>query len=306
LLVEHAPESTEVPLTSVIIPTYNRARFLPDVLASVFAQRGNGPYEVIVVDDASSDDTAAVLQSLGPGLRCIRHERNQGVAAARATGAGAARGRFLAFHDSDDHMLPDRLATLERYLASDPDVGAVFANGVIESDDGPAGTVVPSALAAQLDGRRFGVREILRDQLPVFLQTALIRREVFEAVGGIDTSLDRHADLHLACRLALSAPTVFLDQPMFRYSLHGTNQTANRLRLREGLAVVMRRLRASNPEVLATVGPAWYRRREARHHYRIARAHFRAGRRDQAHGAIREAVALAPTSLRYRWYQWWI
>src|SRR5262245_42345930 len=136
---EHAP------VISVVIPTYNRAPFLADMLASVFAQIDAPPYEVLLVDDASTDDTAAAVAATGLPVTLVRLERNGGVARARQTGAERARGRFLAFHDSDDLMLPDRLRTLARHLESRPDAGAVFSNGVVESDAGePAGQVVPA------------------------------------------------------------------------------------------------------------------------------------------------------------------
>ena len=293
------------PVVSVVIPSHNRARFLSETLDTVFAQRDCPPFEVIVVDDASTDDTEAVVRSYQNPVEFIRLASNRGVATARQTGAARARGDLLAFHDSDDGMLPGRIGALATYLQAHPAVGAVFANGEVERPDGTvAGCVVPHELAARLDGRPFSVREILRNQVPVYLQASLIRRSVFEAVDGIDTSLDRHADLDLACRLTLVAPVVFHDRPVFRYRLHGTNQTRDRLRLRAGLVVVMRRLRARYPDALAAVGPEWFRRREARHLYRIARARHRAGDAGRARAAIVEALALEPWSLRYRWLSW--
>lgn len=301
------PASTpqDAPAISVVIPAHNRAARLPDVLESVFAQTACPPFEVIVVDDASTDATADVVaRSLHP-VQLIRLERNAGVATARQRGADAARGSLLAFHDSDDFMLPGRLGDLARVLAASRQLGAVYANGIIERDGRPDGrSVVPQALAHRLDGRRFGVREIFRRQLPVYLQAALIRREVFDAAGGFDTTLVRHADLELTCRVILTAPAMFVDQPVFRYQLHGANQTRDLVRLREGLVDVMRRLRVHRPDAVAEVGRGWFRRREAKHLYRIARLRRRSGDVEPAMRAIREAVALEPLSVRYRWLSW--
>jgi len=304
-ITQAASGLAEPPVISVVIPTYNRAPFLREVLDSVFAQRDCPPFEVVLVDDASTDDTAAVLAALPEPVEVVRLRRNGGVAAARQAGVARARGTLLAFHDSDDLMLPGRLARLADYLAEHPEVGAVVADGETESETGaPQGRVVPPALATRLAGRRVGVREILRDGLPVYLQSALIRRVVFEEAGGIDATLDRHADLEMVSRLSLAAPLVFLNEPVFRYRLHGANQTRNRLRLREGLVVVMRRLRTRRPEALALVGRGWFRRRESRHLYRIARTRWRAGDAERARLAIREALGLAPASLRCRWLAW--
>jgi glycosyltransferase involved in cell wall biosynthesis len=292
----------DAPEISVVIPAHNRADRLPAVLDSVLAQTDCPPFEVVVVDDASTDDTSAAVRA---PARLVRLERNAGVATARQRGAEAASGALLAFHDSDDFMLPGRLGALARVMRTQPELGSVYANGIIEQDGRPTGRmVVPDGLARHLDGRRFGVREIFRQQLPVYLQTALIRREVFERIGGFDTTLVRHADLELTCRLVLAAPALFVDRAVFRYQRHGDNQTRDLVRLREGLVDVMRRLRERRPEAVEAIGPWWFRRREAKHLYRIARLRRRTGDVEPAGRAIREALALEPLSLRYRWLSW--
>jgi glycosyltransferase involved in cell wall biosynthesis len=108
------------PLVSVIIPTYNRARLVQEALASVEAQTFRD-FEVLVVDDGSTDDTAEAL-ALQRGVRVLRHRSRQGVAAARNLGIAAARGEWLAFLDSDDLWLPDKLARQIAYLEQRPDL----------------------------------------------------------------------------------------------------------------------------------------------------------------------------------------
>jgi glycosyltransferase involved in cell wall biosynthesis len=293
------------PVISVVIPTYNRAAFLPDALAGVFAQRDCPSFEVIVVDDGSTDGTRASLAALPSPVRTVVLPENRGIAVARAAGVAEARGRLLAFHDSDDEMLPGRLGVLAAYLEQRPEVGAVCANGEVESPEGRlVGPVVSHDHARRLDGRRIGAREILRDGLPFFLQAVLVRRDVFDRAGGIDTDLDWHADWEIGCRLALIAPLVFLDRPVFRYRQHAGSLTADRVRMREGFVTAIRKLRASRPELVAAVGEEWLRRREARHLYRLARARWRAHDRARARAAIGEALALVPHSLRYRWLSW--
>lgn len=300
---------TPVPTISVVLPTYDRAHLLAATLASVLAQRDCPPYEVLVVDDGSSDATPALVAELGARVRSVRLPRNGGVARARAAGVAQARGALLAFHDSDDLMLPGRLGRLAAVLDANPDVDAVFANGVVDRDGTPtADAVVPRPLARCLDGRAFGVREVVRDGLPVFLQAALIRRRAFDAAGGIDVTLTRHADLDLACRLALAGRTMFLDLPVFRYRLHDANQTRDRLQLREGMVAVMRRLREHHPEALAQLGPAWFRRRERKHLYRIAWRHWMSAWLEArptelvvAGSALRQALGLQLRELPTRW-----
>ncbi|MGB3624622.1 MAG: glycosyltransferase family 2 protein, partial [Henriciella sp.] len=97
-------------LVSVVIPTYNRARTLRRAVESVLRQSYTN-LELIVVDDASTDDTKAVLSSINdPRMRVITYEFNRGCAAARNIGARDARGEYLAFQDSDDEWLADKLS----------------------------------------------------------------------------------------------------------------------------------------------------------------------------------------------------
>jgi glycosyltransferase involved in cell wall biosynthesis len=296
------------PVISVIIPTFNRAHLLGAAIDSVLAQRDCPPFEIVVADDGSTDDTTALLSRFGPALRIVRLARNGGVAGARAAGVTRAHGLLLAFHDSDDLMLPGRLGRLAAFLGAHPDVDAVFANGLVGDDASGGTTVVPGPFARCLDGRQFGVREIVRDGLPVFLQAALIRRRAFDEAGGIDVTLTRHADLDLACRLALTGRTVFLDVPVFRYRLHDANQTRDRLQLREGMVAVMRGLRERHPQAVAELDPTWFRRRERRHLYRIAWRHWMSAWLEArprellvASDALRQALGLEVRHLPDRW-----
>ncbi|MDY0039233.1 MAG: glycosyltransferase family A protein, partial [Desulforhabdus sp.] len=100
-------ETSMAAVVSVIIPTYNRASFLKEALDSVLLQQ-NAEMEVIVVDDGSTDDTAAIVESFGRAVTYL-YQSNAGVSAARNTGIKAARGRWLALLDSDDLWLPGKL-----------------------------------------------------------------------------------------------------------------------------------------------------------------------------------------------------
>jgi glycosyltransferase involved in cell wall biosynthesis len=114
---------TDAPSITVVIPAYNRASTLARALASV-ARQTLAAAEVIVVDDGSSDGTAAVAGACEhPGLRIIRHDSNRGAAAARNTGLRAARGDYIALLDSDDEWTPDKLAMqLAELCAATPDI----------------------------------------------------------------------------------------------------------------------------------------------------------------------------------------
>jgi glycosyltransferase involved in cell wall biosynthesis len=106
-----SPSSAAKPLdVTVLIPAYNRVGLIERAIASVRAQRPAPPKELIVVDDASSDDTAAIAEGLG--AKVIRHQRNRGPSGARNTGLEAAGQTWVALLDSDDEWMPDHLHTL--------------------------------------------------------------------------------------------------------------------------------------------------------------------------------------------------
>ena len=111
------------PLISVIIPTFNAGRFLPDAIASI-RQQSYEPLEIHLVDDGSTDETKSLAQQW-PEVRYL-HQPNQGAAAARNTGIRAARGSLLAFLDADDLWTPDHLRILLPHLLSEPSLQFVW------------------------------------------------------------------------------------------------------------------------------------------------------------------------------------
>src|SRR5262245_9487013 len=114
------------PEVSVVIPTYNRAGFLKTAITSALAQTLQN-FEIIVVDDASQDDTEKILRQFQDSrIRLIRHKTNQGVAAARNTGVVNSKGKFIAFLDDDDQWFPQKLEKQLRVLEKNPTVGVVY------------------------------------------------------------------------------------------------------------------------------------------------------------------------------------
>ena len=160
------------PLVSVVIPVYNGECYLASALQSIFEQDYH-PFEIIVVDDGSDDDTAKIARS----FREIRYiyQSNQGAAAARNAGVGAARGELIAFLDADDIWVPNKLSAQTDYLLKHPEVGYVVARArnFLESE-----THFPTWLPDELlvKGAQF---------LP---STLVVRKTVFYQVGEFDRS----------------------------------------------------------------------------------------------------------------------
>jgi glycosyltransferase involved in cell wall biosynthesis len=166
---------TQPPLISVIVPAYQAARTLKDALSSVFSQ-GYTPLEILVIDDGSTDETAALAARFGPPVVCLRQE-NAGPAAARNCGLRAARGELIAFLDADDLWPPNKLAVQVARLLEDPELD------VVQGRIAYLGFAAP-AIALEAEGTVPGVH----------LGGALFRRRVFTRVGLFDPALRRGED----------------------------------------------------------------------------------------------------------------
>ncbi|MBW2258128.1 MAG: glycosyltransferase family 2 protein, partial [Deltaproteobacteria bacterium] len=116
------PRKTSAPKVSVVIPVYNRERYIGQAIDSILSQSFRD-FELIVVDDGSSDGTPAVVERCGdPRVRLVRHETNQGIPRTRNRGLLEARGEYVAWLDSDDVALPQRLRVQVDVLDRSPGI----------------------------------------------------------------------------------------------------------------------------------------------------------------------------------------
>ena len=130
---------SEAPRVSAIIPTYNYARYVAAAIKSVLAQSFKD-LEIVVVDDGSTDETTETLRPFAERIRYIP-QVHRGLAAARNVGIRVARGRYLAFLDSDDFWLPDKVSMQVARLDAEPAVGVVYCEAVLF--DEASQTVIP-------------------------------------------------------------------------------------------------------------------------------------------------------------------
>ena len=126
-------ERARSPLVTVVIPAHNRESCVGDAIESVLAQETDFQFEVIVVDDGSTDSTAEIGRSCGYPVRVVSKE-NGGPASARNAGVLAAQSPLIAFLDSDDLMLPGRLARQASFMVAHPDVVLTFGNMILDAD----------------------------------------------------------------------------------------------------------------------------------------------------------------------------
>ena len=213
----------DTPKVSAIITTYNRACLLPRAVSSVLSQTYDD-YEVIIVDDCSTDDTQQVVDAITDSrIRHIRHEVNKGVSAARNTGIANARGEYIAFLDDDDEWLPTRLAKQSALMdAAPPKVGFVY--GWMDAVYGPSGPREPlDHLAAE--GNIFSEMICLRGSPN---PTLLARASAVRDVGGFDESVIVAEDLEFMCRLSRKWEAINLPEVVYIYHLdHKLDQLTN-------------------------------------------------------------------------------
>jgi glycosyltransferase involved in cell wall biosynthesis len=183
------------PLVSVIIPAYNRAAWVREAAASVLAQTWR-EFELLVVDDGSTDATLEALAPFRWQLKLFRRRSRRGVAAARNLGAAAARGQWLAFLDSDDLWLPDKLARQMAYLARHPDLL------ICQTDETwlrRGVRVNKPRTHEKVEGRIF-LQSLKR--CCVSPSAVILHRRVFAAAGGFDEGLPAAEDYDLWLRLS--------------------------------------------------------------------------------------------------------
>ena len=213
---------------SVIIPAYNGDRYIAEAIDSVLTQTHDN-YEIIVVDDGSTDDTARVVRQYGDRLKYLE-QANQGVAASRNLGLAAARGNYIAFLDQDDVFLPHKLATQVALLDNDSTLGMVNSGWEIVDETGRIRAAVqPWQQIPHLSCANLVIWK------PVFLGAMLFRRSWLERTKGFDTSLSQTPDVDLVMRLAmLGCPAAWVEQTTVKYRQHDANASKNtRLQARE-------------------------------------------------------------------------
>lgn len=210
------------PTVSVVIPTYNRAELLKRAINSVLRQTFED-FELIVVDDASSDNTPEVVESIKDGrIQYVRLEKNSGGPVARNTGIKKARGRFIALLDDDDEWLPNRLELqIEKFESLEKDVGVVYGGFYYVSQD--TGEII----GKRLPRYRGDVYTHLLKENFIGSPTLLIQRECFKKAGLFDPELKSSQDWDMWLRIARYYKFDYVPAVVAKYYVHGHQITFN-------------------------------------------------------------------------------
>ncbi|GIK27629.1 MAG: glycosyltransferase [Anaerolineae bacterium] len=291
------------PRVSIVIPAYNARRTIVDAVDSCLAQTF-ADFEIIVIDDGSTDDTAEWLTEHyphEPRLRIIR-QPNGGVSAARNAGILAARGEFVHFLDADDNLLPRKIERSLEIADSDPAIGVVYGPGQPVEDDGrtpipfeypelPSGDVLKHWLAGVMANGTYGVTP-----------SVMVRRSLFDTVGLFSPIPTPTEDWDMWIRLAAVTQFGALKEVLVRYRRLDTGLSARKLAVALGRLRTIQRARAL-PEVQRLFPQGTLDRMEAGRWHTAALAYWKDGDRASAHDAFERACRLAPSASR-RLYVW--
>ena len=188
---------------SVIIPTHNSAHVIGQAIESVLAQTYRD-FEIIVVDDASADNTAEVASRYGDRVRYLRRETNGGAGAARNDGIRASAGEFICFLDADDLYLPGRLQAAVAFLDSSPEFGAVYTDCEVRGPDGQV--MVGSLIQASGCRKRTTTWRDIACREPMHTSSMTVRRNCLHRVGLFDERMRRAQDTELWLRFSYRCP----------------------------------------------------------------------------------------------------
>lgn len=203
------------PKVNVIIPTYNRAHLIGRAIQSVLNQTYQG-FELIVVDDGSTDNTDEIIkefQQKDNRIIYLKHEKNKGGSAARNTGIKASKGEYIAFLDSDDEWLSEKLRKQLTFIENSH-YGFIYCNMIINDKTRNS----KSNITKKFEDNIF--LDLLKAGNGICTSSLLIKRHLLEKIKGFDEDLPSFQDYDLLLRLAQNEKCGFLNEILLIYNLH--------------------------------------------------------------------------------------
>jgi glycosyltransferase involved in cell wall biosynthesis len=211
-----------MPKIAVIIPTYNRANLIGESIESVLRQTF-ADFEIIVVDDGSTDNTKEVVQSFNDPRIRYEYKENGGVSAARNTGAKMTVAEYITFLDSDDTYLPDALEKMAAFLDAHKEIGFVYGQAHIMKVGGVAYRVRKSSIydySTVIDSIE-QLREFIFYK-PLNVSTFTARHACFDEIGGFNEGMWWGEDYQFFVRLVKKHPAAYIAEPIANVRFHDT------------------------------------------------------------------------------------
>jgi glycosyltransferase involved in cell wall biosynthesis len=275
-------------LVSVVIPTYNRAELVERAVNSVLSQT-YPDLEVIIVDDASTDDTRdriKIIQQFDRRIQYFRHDNNRGAQAARNTGIQAAKGGYMAFLDSDNEWLPRKLERQMALFYRKADLlGVVYCSYWKVSADG-------EMLNEYVPRYRGSVYKQTLSEWLTDTSTIVVRKDILEKIHGFDENIHAFQEWDLCIRLARECEFDFVPECLTLYHQHALPSISeDHLRDAYGYLGIVDKYR---PEILHE----WGRKTLSEHYLRIGQLFILADRFDLARAYFLKSIRYDPLKIK--------
>lgn len=215
----------EIPLVSVIMPAYNAEKYVEEAINSILNQTYKN-FELIILDDASTDNTPLILKNLAkkdPRIRYIRNEKNLYIAGNRNKGISLAKGKYILWQDADDISLPNRIEKLLSFMEEHPKTGI-------------CGSYLQSFYKDKIkDIRKYPQRDkIIRENLfkfsPIAQPTAIIKKECFDKIGNFDIDMPPAEDIDLTFRIGTLYKFANIPEVLLMYREHPDSATYTKMK----------------------------------------------------------------------------
>ncbi len=245
---------------SVVMPVYNRQDLMPEAIESILGQTFCD-FELIIVDDCSTDNTRQVAidyQKRDARIRIHHHKKNMGIAGARNTGLHLAKGKYIAWMDSDDVSMPDRIEKQFLFMESHPEIGVLGTAAIVIDASGIYLGVMDYPLSHPL------LLWALCFYDPIISPSAMVRRDLLLASGGYSLVFPQAEDYEMFVRLSKSTHLANLPERLLRLRMHATNTSVvHRSKQLESSTVISSKMMfdlTGNEVPISPLELAWTRR----------------------------------------------
>lgn len=281
------------PFVSVILPTYNCANFLSESVGSILSQTYHS-YEIIVIDDGSTDNTKEVLHPFMQRITYINLEQNKGLPAARNVGIRSAQGEYIAFIDADDLWLPEKLQTDIEYFEKYRDAGMVYSKHMNIDEKG---RVLGGTPKRRLPSGNIFI-QLFSEQNFIIASSVIVRKEVFETTGLFDEQLFNCQDWDMWLRIAFYFKVAGINKPLVKYRHNPRSLSKNRNNVLKYQKLVIDKIYNTFKAEGNGLCEKVYKKRLASHYAKAGRYYLRIGDKGLANENFRLSLKYDPFSFR--------
>jgi glycosyltransferase involved in cell wall biosynthesis len=282
-----------VPKVSVLMPSYNYARYLPAAIHSVLSQ-SYSDLELIITDDCSTDESRAIVEEwrkLDSRVVPVLHDINRGLARARNSGLAVSTGDFVALCDADDVWLPDKLKAQMECFWTHPELGLVHCDSAIIDGEGkPTGEKFSSLMNQEGQATSGNLFEVLCERNFLCVPTVILRREAIEYAGGFEESLRSLEDWVCWAKVSRKYLFHYIEDALVQYRIHGAGLSNNLKGMASNRVKAVRYLLESFSDI-----PSQTRSRML---YTLGVSHLQLNESRNAFGAFIDSIRANPFYLR--------